>query len=129
MNHWVKTLIITSGTGLLVGIVLGLVFTFSHTDVDFADLSAQDQMVAATIFAESYLGHGDFDRLQKDLSLFHVPNAGEFIMLMAERSILSHQPPEDICALVRVSTRFGYVTDSMIPYLDCEGGIINENHP
>jgi hypothetical protein len=115
-------LLIGLGLGALGGAVTGWLVPAQEVSANLSKLHPDYKAEYAVMVGAAYAVNGDWDLAQARLGRLAEPDPAGYIVLLAERYIASGRSPDDIRNLVRLASRYGYITSPMAPYLPPSGG-------
>jgi hypothetical protein len=118
-------LLIGLGLGALGGAITGWLVPAQEVSANLSKLHPDYKAEYTVMVGAAYAVDGDWDLAQARLGRLAEPDPAGYIVLLAERYIASGRNPDDIRLLVRLASRYGYVTSPMAPYLPPGGGVDN----
>jgi hypothetical protein len=109
--------------GALIGAGIGWLAPIQDVSAGFDKLNADYKADYAVMVGAAYAVDGDWDAAQSRLGLLGEPDPARYVVQLAERYIAEGRSLDDIRNLVRMASRFGFLTPPMQPYApDAAGG-------
>ncbi|MCC6905983.1 MAG: hypothetical protein IT326_09085 [Anaerolineae bacterium] len=121
MRRFLATFLIGLGLGTLAGVLAGWGFPIQDTRTGLDQLHPDYKAEYVVMVGTAYAASEDWDQAQAWLGELAEPDPAGYVVALAERFIAEGRNPDDIRSLVRLASRFGYVSQPMQPYLPPAG--------
>ena len=110
------TLILGLVVGALVGIWVGWLVPIQDVGASVDKLNPDAKAEYTVMIGAAYAVDGDWDSAQSRLGQLGEEDPAGYVVRLVERYIAEGRSPDDIRNLVRLASRYGYITAPMQPY-------------